>query len=152
MNSIAKQTTFITIKDHKPNFTTNPTYRLINPSKSEIGKISKHILDNINTQLTNKLQLNQWKNTRAVTNWFTAIPYKNNIAFIQFDITDFYPSINEHTLDRALDLAAQHVPVSYNDIRVMKHCRKSLLFHDGKPWIKILYHLFDVTMGNFDGA
>ena len=93
------------MKDHKPNFTTNPTYQLINPSKSETGKISKHILDNINTQLANKLQLNQWKNTKAVTNWFIAIP-KNNTTFIQFDITDFYPSITtEHTLDRALELA-----------------------------------------------
>ena len=97
INSIAEEPAFITIKDHKPNFTTNPTYRLINPLKSEIGKISKHTLDNINTQLTNKLQLNQWKNTKAVTNWFTALPNKNNTAFIQFDITDFYPSITEHT-------------------------------------------------------
>ena len=28
----------------------------------------------------------------------------------------------------------------------------SLLFHDGKPQIKKLNHLFDVTMGSFDGA
>ena len=90
-------------------------------------------MDNINTQLTNKLQLNQWKNIKAVTNWFTAIPNKNNTAFIQFDITDFYPSITEHTLDRTQDLASQHVPVSQYDIRIIKHCRKSLLFHDGKP-------------------
>ena len=59
INSITEQPAFITIKDHKPNFTTNPTYRLINPSKSELGKIIKHILDNINTQLIDKLQLNQ---------------------------------------------------------------------------------------------
>ena len=97
MNSIAEQPAFITIKNHKPKFTTNPTYRLINPSKSEIGKISKLTLDNINTQLTNKLQLNQWKNIKTVTNWFTAIPYKNNTAFIQFDITDFYPPPHHRT-------------------------------------------------------
>ena len=82
INSIAKQPVFITIKDNKPNFTTNPTYRLINTSKSETGKISKHILDNINTQLIGKLQLNQWKNTKPVTDWFTAISNKNNTVFI----------------------------------------------------------------------
>ena len=49
INSIAEQPAFITIEDHKPNFTTNPTYQLINPSKSKIGKISKHTLNNINT-------------------------------------------------------------------------------------------------------
>ena len=58
INSIAEPLAFIIIKDYQPNFTTNPTYRLINLSKSEIGIISTHILDNINSQLTNKLQLN----------------------------------------------------------------------------------------------
>ena len=59
INSIAEQPAFIAIKDHKRNFKTNPSYRLINPTKSEIGRINKHILDNINTQLKDKLQLNQ---------------------------------------------------------------------------------------------
>ena len=31
--------------NHKPNFENNPTCRLINPSKSEIGRVSKQILD-----------------------------------------------------------------------------------------------------------
>ena len=125
INSLAKQPAFITIKDHKPNFKTNPSYQLINPTKSEIGRISKHILNNINTQLKDKLQLNQWKNTKAVN--------KNNTAFIQFDITDYHPSITDYTLDRALEIVPQHIPVSQNDIRIIKHYRKSLLFHDNKP-------------------
>ena len=37
---------FITLKDHKENFTNHPTTRLINPSKNEI-RISKLILDQI---------------------------------------------------------------------------------------------------------
>ena len=32
---------FITLKDHKPYFINEPTYRLINPSKSEIGIIKR---------------------------------------------------------------------------------------------------------------
>ena len=39
-------------------------------------------------QLKDKLQLNRWKKTKAVTEWFTAMTNKNNTAFIQFDITD----------------------------------------------------------------
>ena len=52
------------------------------------------------------------------------------------------------TLDRAQELAAQYIPVSQNDIRVIKHCCKSLLFHDNKPWMKkkINNQLFDVGM------
>ena len=41
INTTAKREAFITLKDHKPNFANNPTCRLINPAKSEIGKISK---------------------------------------------------------------------------------------------------------------
>ena len=90
---------------------------------------------------------------KTFTKWLTAIPNKNNTAFIQFDITYFYPSITEYTLNRAQELAAQYVAVSQYDIRIIKHCRKSLLFHDGKPWIKKLNnHLFDVTIGSFDGT
>ena len=73
INLTAKREAFITLKDHKPNFVNNPTCRLINPVKSEIGKISKEILDRINTNIVNKLRLNQWKNTKAVLSWFNSI-------------------------------------------------------------------------------
>ena len=36
---------YITLKDHKENFRNYPKCRLINPSKSQIGLISKQILD-----------------------------------------------------------------------------------------------------------
>ena len=32
---------FIAIKDHKENFDNQPTVRLINPAKNELGRISK---------------------------------------------------------------------------------------------------------------
>ena len=52
---------FITLKDHKGNFTSHPMTRLINPSKNEIGRISKHILDQINSKLISKLSVNEWE-------------------------------------------------------------------------------------------
>ena len=52
---------FITLKDHKENFTNHSTTRLINPSKNEIGRISKHILDQINSKLISKLSVNEWE-------------------------------------------------------------------------------------------
>ena len=36
-----KGNSFITLKDHKENFTNHPTARPINPSKNEIGRINK---------------------------------------------------------------------------------------------------------------
>ena len=41
VQSIAQNEAFITIWDHKPNFTKNLACGLLNPCKSEIGKISK---------------------------------------------------------------------------------------------------------------
>ena len=35
---------YVTIKDHKEGFPDKIPYRLVNPSKTEIGKISKQIL------------------------------------------------------------------------------------------------------------
>ena len=37
-----------TIKDHKPGFMDNPQCRLLNPSKSELGRAAKQILTRIN--------------------------------------------------------------------------------------------------------
>ena len=61
---------FITLKDHKINFINHPTTRLINPAKNKIGRISKEILDRINSLLCNNLKVNEWKNTSSVITWF----------------------------------------------------------------------------------
>ena len=92
----------ITLKDHKENFTNNPTTRLINPSKNEIGRISKHLLDQINTELVSKLSVNDWKNTISVNKWFKNINNKRLHKFLQFDIKDFYPPIKETLLREAI--------------------------------------------------
>ena len=41
IESLAHTPAFITLKDHKENFRTSHSCRLINPSKNELGKISK---------------------------------------------------------------------------------------------------------------
>ena len=55
---LAKNPACRSLKDHKPNFQLSLPCRLINPSKSDIGKISKSILDRVNQNLRNKLQFN----------------------------------------------------------------------------------------------
>ena len=46
-----KNNCFITLKDHKENFLSNPKTRLLNPPKNELGRISKAILDKINLNI-----------------------------------------------------------------------------------------------------
>ena len=83
---ITKQPAFITLKDHKGNFANHPTCCLINPTKSELRKISKQILDNINSKIRKMTKLNQWKNTSDVINWFTNITDMHKHSFTLFDI------------------------------------------------------------------
>ena len=97
VNTTAKREAFITLKDHKPNFANNPTCRLINPAKSEIGKISKQILDRINKTIVNHFHLNQWKNTKAVLNWFNGVQQKEKHSFIAFDVVELSLYFNEST-------------------------------------------------------
>ena len=77
MEHLANQQSFITLKDHKDNFQNNPTCRLINPTKSEMGLISKQILERVNNDIRNILNVNQWRNTTDVIEWSKNIKDKN---------------------------------------------------------------------------
>ena len=70
METNVEGNSFITIKNHKENFDNHATVRLINPAKNELGRISKLILDKINKNISQKSELNQWKNTDTVLDWF----------------------------------------------------------------------------------
>ena len=65
---------------------------------------------------------------------------------------DFYPSVSEKLLINALNFAREITDISREDIQIMHHARKSLLFSNEKPWMKRGGNLFDVTMGAYDGA
>ena len=67
-------------------------------AKSEIGIISKHILDNINKEMIKATKANLWRSASNVIDWFKAIPNKFQHAFITFDVCDFYSSISEQLL------------------------------------------------------
>ena len=69
---------FITLKDHKDDFVSNPKCRLINPAKSDVGLVSKKMLDNINNAIRKKSCLNQWRDTQSVISWFNDIPDKKS--------------------------------------------------------------------------
>ena len=85
--------------------------------------------------------------------WFSNIESKKNSAFIQLDIKDFYPQITEKILDNAIELAKEYTALSDDNIRIIKHCRKSLLFEKDTAWVnKGTAGNFDVTMGSYDGA
>ena len=150
VDATANKEAFITLKDHKPNFANKPTCRLINPTKSEIGKVSKTILDRINNAIARKCNFNQWKNTASVIDWFNATEGKKHSNFICFDIEEFYPSISQDLLNKALDFASVHENITTDERNIIIHAKNSILIHKQQPWQKKGNSTFDVTMGSFD--
>ena len=149
---LAEKPAYVTLKDHKSNFLENPKCRLINPSKSEIGLISKKLLDEINNRIRAITKPNQWRNTKEVLYWFTEIKNKPKSKFLKFDINNFYPSISEKLLKNALDFAQNFHPIPEQTIKIIFHARRCLLFDSSNTWVKRDCPNFDVTMGSFDGA
>ena len=153
IEKLAQKEAFVTLKDHKPNFPDHPTRRLINPSKSEIGAISKQILDEINTSIITSTRINQWKNTASVLKWFNGLENKTMLSFICFDVCDFYPSITEKLLSKALEFATNYRQITSHEREITLHAKQSLLFSDNSTWEKkSANYQFDVTVGSFDGA
>ena len=68
----------------------NPKCRLTNPAKSEIGKLSKFLIENVNTKVREMLTVIQWRNIKS----------KNKCIFIQCDVEEFCLSISEDLLKK----------------------------------------------------
>ena len=122
--------------------TNNPKARLENLAKSEIGRLSKSILDKINNKLRNITNLNQWKDTREVINWFNKREEKRKHTFTVFDIKDSNPSISKYLLQKALEFAKTKVSITQEE-KIIYHSRKSLFLKNQGKWMKKGGELFE---------
>ena len=147
-----KRQAFVTIKDHKENFRTNTKCRLLNPTKPELGKISKKLTENINCIVRMKTGFNQFKNSDCFIKWYCRQRQKHKLSFIQLDVDDMYGSITKELLEDAIEWAQQYVYISDEDKEIIFQAKKSLIYNDDEPWNKKGTLGFDVTMGSFDGA
>ena len=144
---------FITIKDNKEGFHQRVSCRLLNPSKTNIGKISKVLLDKINSAVLSDTKINQWKSTSSAITWFEKIAHKQTSSFICFDVENFYPSISSNLFKESIEFTRQFIHISDNDLSIIMQARKTLLFEGTTPWIKNSGDEdFDVPMGCSDGA
>ena len=91
-----------------------------------------------------------------VLHWFT-FKIDRRFVFILFNI-DLLIFLGllfaENLFDQALSWASNLADISYEDISITKHARKSLLFNHGKPWIKnnAICLMLPWPMGSNDGA
>ena len=122
----------------------NPKFRVINRSKSELGIPSKKMLAKIVSDVKEKSQLLQWKNSDAVIAWFKGLKDKERLQFIQFDVVDFYGSISEDLLENSLTFAARFFPINEITKSTIKQAAQTFLFSENEFWIK-KSGTFDVT-------
>ena len=143
---------FITLKDHKENFPTDIKYRLINPTKSNLGIVSKKLLEGYIKQIRSDSGHNLWRSSSDVLNWLKGIETSGKPRFLKFDICEFYPSITGTLLDKALAFARSYINIPEDEEEIIKLIKEALLFSNGKCWEKKNNPEFDITMGSFDGA
>ena len=93
---------------------------------------------NIISEVKEKTCLNQWRNTSTVIDWFKNLGNTNKRKFIKFDIAEFYPSISEELLDKAIDYAKWYTDICDNVITAIKYAHKLLLFNKETAWVKKL--------------
>ena len=86
-----------------------------------------------------------------VITWFNNGEDKRNNAFVCFDVCEFYPSITEELLDKALDFAKNYTTITKQDRQIIMQTKQSLLYNEQTAWCKKNLN-FDVTMGSFDMA
>ena len=99
------------------------------------------------------MNVNQWKNTTIVIDWFKNVANKKLCSFIQFDVEYFQPLILLKLFNEAIQYATTITEKSDSDKAIIKDSRKILLFHNNHPWEeKSEDHDFDVPMGCYDGA
>ena len=152
LGKFQKRDAYILFKDHKPNFINKLQTRLINPSKTELGKISKNIIENIVTNVREASHSNIWRDSLDTIEWFRGIKNKSKASFIQFDIIDFYPSISKKILIDSINYAKEYIDITKEQFDIILACRKTVLENNGTTWIKSGPMNFDVPMGGYDSS
>ena len=137
--------TIIPHKNHKKNFLDKKRARLINPTKTELGLISKDLIQRITSRLLSGPNL--WKNSMDAIDWFKNIRDKKRSTFVQFDIIEFYPSITKELLLKSLNHAREYTDITDEEVEITLACRKSVQFNNHRTWVKSHIDNFDVPMG-----
>ena len=146
---------FILVKQYRQGFLNSTLFRLTNPSKSEIGKISKHILDKISKLLLTKTKVNSWKNTSDGIIWFKNINNKKQSSFVNFDLEISIPQYpNDRTLlIDVINVANSSIDITEQYLSMNMEFRKTVLFHNSEMWVKITGNeVFSASVGCHDDA
>ena len=80
-------------------------------------------------------KLNLWRNTQSVLEWYNSIDTKNQLDFIVFDIVEFYPSITQEMMEKALDFAENFTSISAEEKHIILHVERYILVSKDKKMV-----------------
>ena len=136
LGKFKKKNAYSLFKEHKPDFENKFQSRLINPSKTALGNVSKNIIKNIVTNVKKANYCNLWENSYDAIEWLKKIKNKSKATFMQFDIIDFYPSIAKNTLIDSINYARKYVEITEEQYEIILSCRKTVLKNNRSTWVK----------------
>ena len=92
----------------------------------------------MNKNVERSKEINQWKNTSNLLDWYANTTDKNKVLFVQFDAENFYSSITSDLLHNLIKFVKELTTVSDNEIHIIIQSRKTLLFNEKKKkaWVK----------------
>ena len=122
----------------------------INFNKNQTQIDIKNIIQNIVTKILDNLR-HILQNSLDIIKWFQNIKHKKNIAFIQFDIIDFYPFLTKELLLQSINLAKNYTNITQEELDILA-CKKSVLINNYTTWEKMTTNNFEVTMGSFNST
>ena len=71
-----------------------------------------------------------WKWTKEELECFRSFPDKENACCIGFDIVEFYPSITEKLLLKAVDFAKQFNTIQDRERDIIIHAKRTIIFKE----------------------
>ena len=105
----------------------NPKFRLINPTKSEFGMVSKKMLTK--TIVTVK---SISCTSDSLIQWFSNLQNKQRLHFVQFDVINVYASITPYSLT----FAVRYTPISEENKNMIRQAAQSFLVSNSHSWKK----------------
>ena len=70
-----------------------------------------------------------------------------------FNIESFYPTISTKLFDKAMPFAKLYYEFTSDELEIIMHSRKTLLFWQDSTWVKKESHEdFDIPMGCYDST
>ena len=110
-------------------------------------------METFSQALITYLDINQWKNSSSLIEWFKGIDNEKDCIFTKLYIREFYPSISESIFKKSISDAKEYHHIPNEDVRIIDHSRKSLLFNKNEPCKKkTTESCFDVSNGSYGGT